>query len=460
MPACLERMAAQVEAATAAGRCLSMVLTGCRRLDEQGRPAEQRYFGTWRSTGSRAGSSSRPSGSVRRVAGAPPWNIGSLAISAETYRVMAGFYREEIGLTVDLEMATRAAAYGPVGYVDEPLLEFTVRGDSMTNTFSRRMFDRDAILPPVAAALVSALAVHEHRRTVGPGERRLVMAQVADQLIGRALMHRYLDGGRGRVGAVRDLLRATYHDPRWLVSGRQLARATAAVVMPARVLAGLKQRFMAAAATSDGRRCGLELDPQCRRVERRVPVVVVPAGDRAAVALVPARVRLAVRAVPVDPVAADLVSRAGVVGLVPDVDPDVRRRTRLAVDDVVDDLVVRPAGDEDPDLAGVQQGVVPGDRPGRAAVAQGDPGADSLVQFVPSKWFCSTTSGAGRGSAGVVEADDVLGVAAAPLVVPDVAALDLVELDEVGPVEPDAHGARGCPRSGSTRRGCWSSRRR
>lgn len=246
LPTCLERMAEQVEAATAAGRCLSMVLTGCRRLDEQGRPAEQRYFGTWRINRLRGGIL-EPAEWLRSLAspGAPPWNIGSLAISAETYRVMAGFYREEIGLTVDLEMAARAAAYGPVGYVDEPLLEFTVRGDSMTNTFSRRMFDRGAILPPVAAALMSALAVHEHRGTTGPRERRLVMAQVADQLIGRALMHRYLEGGRGRVGAARDLLRATYHDPRWLVSGRQLARGTAAVVAPARVLAELKQRFMA-----------------------------------------------------------------------------------------------------------------------------------------------------------------------------------------------------------------------
>jgi hypothetical protein len=223
-----------------------MVLTGCRRLDEQGRPAEQRYFGTWRINRLRGGIL-EPAEWLRSVAspGAPPWNIGSLAISAETHRVMAGFYREEIGLTVDLEMATRAAAYGPVGYVDEPLLEFTVRGDSMTNTFSRRMFDRGAILPPVAAALVSAMAVHEHRGTIGPRERRLVMAQVADQLIGRALMHRYLEGGRGRIGAVRDLLRATYHDPRWLISSRQLARGTAAVVAPAGVLAELKQRFMA-----------------------------------------------------------------------------------------------------------------------------------------------------------------------------------------------------------------------
>ena len=174
LPTCLERMAEQVEQATAAGRCLSMVLTGCRRLDEQGQPAEQRYFGTWRINRLRGGIL-EPAEWLRSVAspGAPPWNIGSLAISAETYRVMAGFYREEIGLTVDLEMATRAAAYGPVGYVDEPLLEFTVRGDSMTNTFSRRMFDRGATLPPVAAALVSALAVHEHRGTIGPRERRL-----------------------------------------------------------------------------------------------------------------------------------------------------------------------------------------------------------------------------------------------------------------------------------------------
>lgn len=246
LPTCLQRMAELVEEARAAGRCLSMVLTGCRRIDEQRRPAEQRYFGTWRINELRAGIL-EPAEWLRSVAspGAPPWNIGSLAISAETYQMMAGFYREEIGLTVDLEMATRAAAYGPVGFVAEPLLEFTVRGDSMTNTFSSRVFDRRSTLPPVAAALVSALAVHEHRGTVGPRERRLVMAQVADQLIGRALMHRYVEGGRGRAGAARDLVRATYHDPRWLVSGRQLARAAAAVVAPAVVLAGLKQRFMA-----------------------------------------------------------------------------------------------------------------------------------------------------------------------------------------------------------------------
>jgi glycosyltransferase involved in cell wall biosynthesis len=245
LPTCLARMARQVEEASAAGRCLSMVLTGCGRFDEKGRPAEQVYFGSWRLKSLRGGIL-EPAEWLESVAapGAPPWNMGSLAISAEVYPLMGGFFREEIGLTVDLEVATRAAAYGPVGYVAEPLLHFTVRGDSMTAGLARRNLERRDLLPPVAAALLSALAVHEHRRAVSPRERRYVMTQVADQLVGRALMQRYVPGGRGRTGAIRDLLRATYHDPRWLLSFRQLARAGTAVFAPGRLIGRLKRQFM------------------------------------------------------------------------------------------------------------------------------------------------------------------------------------------------------------------------
>ena len=44
-----------------------------------------------------------PADWLRSVAkpGAPPWNIGSLAIAADVYRIVGGFYREEIGLTVE-----------------------------------------------------------------------------------------------------------------------------------------------------------------------------------------------------------------------------------------------------------------------------------------------------------------------------------------------------------------------
>jgi hypothetical protein len=245
LPVCLERMADQIEQADAVGRSLAMVVTGCARFDEQGRPAEHIYYGSWRLNAMHSGIM-EPAEWLASVAtpGAPPWNIGSLAISSDVHRVMGGFYREEIGLTVDLEMATRAAAYGPVGYVAEPLLHFTVRGDSMTGTLTRRNLEPRS-LPPVAAALLSALAVHEHRRGVSSEERRRVMSQVADQLVGRAVMQRYGAGGRGRYGAVRDLLRATYHHPRWLLSPRQLTRAGVALLAPTWLIVRMKSRFMA-----------------------------------------------------------------------------------------------------------------------------------------------------------------------------------------------------------------------
>src|SRR3954447_1937511 len=130
-----------------------------------------------------------------------------------------------------------------------------------------------------------------------------------------------------------------------------------------------------AASSSEPRVARLELDAQLRRIERRVPVVVVPAGDRSAVARVPAGVQRAVGAVPADSIAADAVARAGVVGLVPDVEPDVRSRSLLAVNDIVEDRVLDAAGDEDPDLADVEERVVAGDAVCRAAVAEGDSGS-------------------------------------------------------------------------------------
>lgn len=248
LPSCLERMAAQVEEAASAGIRLSMVLTGCGRFDEDGRPAEQVYYGTWRLT-SIPGGILPPSAWLAAMAkpGAPPWNIGSLAISAAVYHVMGGYFREEIGLTVDVEMALRTAAYGPVAYIAEPLLHYTVRADSISPGLARRNLEQKDLLPPVAAALLSALAVHEHRGLATSVERRLVKAQVADQLVGRALMQRYRLGGRGRVGALRDLVRATYHDRRWMLSPRQVVRSAVALIAPRWLIIRMKDRYMSRA---------------------------------------------------------------------------------------------------------------------------------------------------------------------------------------------------------------------
>jgi len=245
LPTCLERMAEQVADAQVAGVRLSMVLTGCGRFDEQGRPAEQVYYGSWRLTSmeTKVMSPAEWLGSVA-TPGAPPWNIGSLAISADVHRVMGGFFREEVGLTVDLEMATRAAAYGSVAYIAEPLLHYTVRADSISPGLARRNLEQKDLLPPVAAALLSALAVHEHRGVAASAERRQVMVQVADQLVGRSLMQRYRLGGRGRVGALRDLVRATYHHRRWILSPRQLVRAAAALAAPRWLIMRMKDRYM------------------------------------------------------------------------------------------------------------------------------------------------------------------------------------------------------------------------
>jgi glycosyltransferase involved in cell wall biosynthesis len=244
-PRCLAAMAAAVDAADAAGDPLVAVLTGCGRYDQDGKFLEdQPFFKTWRVK-------TLPTGTYDAAAflrhcaapGATPWNIGSFAISRTTLDVMGGYFREEVGFAPDLEVAARAAAYGPTGYVAEPLLQYTVRGDSISRGLAIRNLERGELLPPVPAAIMSALAVHEHRRTVSAAERRYLREQVADGLIARALRHRYREGGRGWRAAIADLRRAAGFSMRWLISPRQLARAAAAALAPRWLLARLFEVF-------------------------------------------------------------------------------------------------------------------------------------------------------------------------------------------------------------------------
>ena len=244
-PDCLARMAARVGDLVDVGVVPAMVLTGCRRLDEWGFPAEATYFQTHRLKRISDGLyDAREWLRITAAPGALPWNIGSLAISRDVLSVLGGYFRSEIGLTPDVEMALRVSAYGPVAYLAEPLLNYTVRDDSITGGLSYRNLAGNATNTIMGSALLSGLAVHEDRGTVSRADHDYVMRMVAESHVGRALQRRYRPGGHGRRGALRDIRRALLISPGVFLSARQLLRALAAIVAPSFVIRRTKAYFM------------------------------------------------------------------------------------------------------------------------------------------------------------------------------------------------------------------------
>jgi glycosyltransferase involved in cell wall biosynthesis len=242
-PTCLERMADRIDKAAAAGREPALVISACRPVFEDGSEARHAFSGSWRLKRLPTGSY-EPAQWLRHVAepGQVPWNVGSVALSRHVWEVMGGFFREEIGLSIDIDMVTRASAYGPVEYLDEELLDYTVRAGGINKELARN--DRAGRrLTTLGAALLDGLAVHEARRTVSPEERRYVERQVAVTFVGRALQQRYLSGGRGLRGALADLRRAFDWNRLWFLSPRDAARAVLAVGAPRSVIVRAKDRF-------------------------------------------------------------------------------------------------------------------------------------------------------------------------------------------------------------------------
>jgi hypothetical protein len=172
--------------------------------------------------------------------GQVPWNVGSVALARQVWEVMGGFFREEVGF-FDIDMILRASAYGPVEYLEEELLDYTVRPDAFNKELAR--LDRTNRLTILGAALLSGLAVHEARRLVSPAERQFIERQVAGTFVGRALQQRYLPGGRGRQGALGDLRRAFNWDRLWFLSPRHALRAALAVGAPRGLIVRAKDRF-------------------------------------------------------------------------------------------------------------------------------------------------------------------------------------------------------------------------
>jgi glycosyltransferase involved in cell wall biosynthesis len=248
-PDCLAKMGARIEELAAAGTTPAMVATACRPIGEDGKPATFEFSGSWRIK-------RLPDGLydgrawLRHIAepGQVPWNVGSLAVGRHVAEVLGGFFRVEVGLAVDLDMALRVGAYGPVAYIDEPLLDYTVRSGGINRELARKDRSR-ASMTTQSSVLRSGLAVHEARREVGDDERRFVRRMVGQSFIGRALQHRYMADGNGRRGALGNVARAFRHDPFWFTDGRQLLRGLAAVAAPTWAIAAVKDRFRRRGAT-------------------------------------------------------------------------------------------------------------------------------------------------------------------------------------------------------------------
>ena len=248
-PECLARMATRIEALAAQGTKPAMVATACRPIDEDGKPATFEFSGSWNIK-------HLPDGLydgrawLHHVAapGQVPWNVGSLAVGRHVADVIGGFFRVEIGLSVDIDMALRVGAYGPVAYIDEPLLDYTVRGGGINRELARKDRAR-ARMTTQGRVLISGLAVHEARREVGDDERKYVKKMIGQSFIGRALQHRYVPDGGGRRGALGNVARAFRHDPLWFLDIRQALRGGAAVIAPTWAIVRAKDRFRARKTT-------------------------------------------------------------------------------------------------------------------------------------------------------------------------------------------------------------------
>jgi glycosyltransferase involved in cell wall biosynthesis len=236
-PRCLERVAARLAEASPSSSRVVMLITACRRIDATGQPTDivRSDHVSYRPLHLQAIADGRYDASAWLRAnaawGVRPWMIGSVAIAGDLFAEIGGF-RPEMGLCHDLELVMRMAAYGDVVYVDEPLLDYTVRTDSITSALVRRHVRQGTAMVEAGAAWLSILRVHEARRKVGHEEREVIFAAIARAFLQRALLHATDAEGHGRGAALLDVARACWYSPRTTVLTWRLAVALAAVLAP------------------------------------------------------------------------------------------------------------------------------------------------------------------------------------------------------------------------------------
>ncbi len=242
-PGCLARMAAAIDEWSSPTR-LAMVVTACRRVDPDGRSADHIWYGTrprWQVLGGTYDSATWFG--IHLQDGNPPWNVGSVAVAQDVLSESGGFFRPEVGLSADVELSLRAAAYGSVAYIDEPLLDFMVRPDADNSMRLWMNRSRNDQRTPIEVALLAGLRIHRHQREVSAAEERRLRGVIARSHLQRAAQHRVLEGGRGRRGAARDIRTAIRWSPRAVLSPYHALYALAALVAPRRLLDAARRRL-------------------------------------------------------------------------------------------------------------------------------------------------------------------------------------------------------------------------
>jgi glycosyltransferase involved in cell wall biosynthesis len=240
-PYCLSRQAQRIEQFAQSDTRLAMVVTACRRVDSKGQPTDilRDDYTSRRPLHFQA----IPDGvydsaswvRLNAAPGIPPWMIGSVAFPRDLL-AQIGPFRPEMGLSHDLELVLRASAYGSVAYIDAPLFNYTVRGNSLTGQLVKRHIESGSEMVDFGAAWLSALRAHEARRSVSCQERALISAAIARAFLHRALLQRRAINGGGVRAAVRDVMRATMSSPRTVLGSWRFFVALGALLAPSWLL--------------------------------------------------------------------------------------------------------------------------------------------------------------------------------------------------------------------------------
>jgi glycosyltransferase involved in cell wall biosynthesis len=239
-PCCFELMAQRIQQVRAEAHHarLAMIVTACRWVDACGQP--ESMLRTDQQTVDRPSRlQTIPDGvydapawlRVNAQPGVPPWTIGSVAIARDLLTEVGGF-RPEMGTCHDLELAMRIAAYGEVIYLDRPLLNSTVRGDSASRLLITPNVQGDTGMVQAGAAWLSALRAHEECRPVSRSEKATIFAAISRAFLQRALLHRRASDGDGVGGALRDVLRAARYSPRTVFGSWRVLVALGAIFAP------------------------------------------------------------------------------------------------------------------------------------------------------------------------------------------------------------------------------------